>query len=119
MVRHRNKSDVILQAQRRLAGMKSISLKLDLGSGCSTGTVETKLNEVRENLERHNALVSKAAAASTEFDQAEKELAALSSKIFLGAALKYSKDSKEYEMVGGTRTNERRKARRKPVVQMG
>ena len=51
MVRSRKKSNTVLQAQRRLSGMKSISEKLDLGNGCSTATVESKLNETRQKLE--------------------------------------------------------------------
>ena len=113
MVRTRNHSDIITQARSRLAGMKSINEKLDLGSGCSTATVESKLNEAVKKLENYNKLKSKAAAAATEFEKTEKELARLSGQILLGAAMKYNKDSAEYEMVGGVRTSDRKRSRTK------
>ena len=51
MVRPEQKSEVILQAQQRLTGMKSIHAKLDLGNGCSVISVEAKLKETREKKE--------------------------------------------------------------------
>ena len=112
MVRPKEKSEVIAQAQRRLAGMKSISDKLDLGNGCSIATVETKLNDARKKLEAYNTLLSKASAAANEFERAEKELSGLSKKILLGVAMKFDRESDEYEMVGGVRPSERKRSRR-------
>ncbi|PZO56429.1 MAG: hypothetical protein DCF15_08710 [Phormidesmis priestleyi] len=91
--------------------MKSVSDKLDLGSGCSIATVEAKIKEALVKLENYNKLKFQTAAAMTEFEQIEKELARLSKQILLGAAMKYDNDSKEYEMVGGVRTSDRRRSR--------
>ncbi|MGB3296664.1 MAG: hypothetical protein WBA76_00235 [Phormidesmis sp.] len=112
MVRPKKKSEVMLQAQSRLAGMKSISVKLDLGGGCSTMTVEAKLNEARQKLEAYNTLLLQAASAANEYQRVEKELADLSRKILIGVAMKYNHESNEYEMVGGTRPSERKRARK-------
>ncbi len=116
MVRSRKKSDIILQAQTRLSGMKSINDKLDLGSGCSTMTVESKLNETRQKLETYNKILSQAAAAANDFERTEKELSGLSKKVLLGVAMKYDKESNEYEMVGGVRPSERKRARREAAA---
>lgn len=111
-MRPKKKSEVITQAQQRLAGMKSISDKLDLGNGCSAATVESKLNETRTKLEIYNKLLSQAAAAANDFERTEKELSGLSKKILLGVAMKFERESDEYEMVGGVRPSERKRSRR-------
>ncbi len=116
MVRARRKSDTVLQAQRRLSGMKSINEKLDLGNGCSTAAIESKLNETRQKLENYNKLLSQAAAAANDFEITEKELRGLSKKVLLGVAMKYDKESNEYEMVGGVRPSERKRARREAAA---
>lgn len=112
IVRPKKKSEVIEQAQQRLAGMKSINEKLDLGNGCSTTTVESKLKEARQKMEAYNKLLSQAAAAANEFEKAEKDLSGLSKKILLGTAMKFDRESNEYEMVGGVRPSERKRSRR-------
>ncbi|MGB3296682.1 MAG: hypothetical protein WBA76_00325 [Phormidesmis sp.] len=109
MVRTKKTSPIIAIAQSRLSGMKSVSDKLDLGSGCSTATVEAKIKEALAKLENYNKLKFQTAAAMTEFEQTEKELARLSKQILLGAAMKFDNDSKEYEMVGGVRMSDRRR----------
>jgi len=45
----------------------------------------------------------------TRVKSAEKALAGTTSMMLTGVALKYGKDSSEYEMAGGTRKSERRK----------
>jgi hypothetical protein len=112
MVRPKNKSDIMMQAQRRLVGMKSISEDLDLGNGCSAWAVEAKLNETRSKLETYNKLLAQSAAAIDDFEKTEKELAELSKKILLGAAMKFSQESSEYEMVGGVRPSDRKRPKR-------
>lgn len=116
MVRTKKKSEVITQAQSRLAGMKSISEKLDLGNGCSTTTVEAKIKEALNQLETYNKTKAKAAAEGNEFERIEKELARLSKQILLGAAMKFDHDSDEYEMVGGVRMSDRKRSRPKSAT---
>ena len=111
MVRPKKKSEIVEQARSRLAGMKSINEKLDLGHGCSTATVEAKLKETLKAMESLNKLKSQTAAASNEFERLEKELSRLSKQILMGVAMKFDHDSSEYEMVGGVRTSERKRAR--------
>lgn len=109
MVRAKKKSDTIDQTRARLSGMKSIHENLDLGHGCSTKTVEAKLNEATKALEVLNKLKAQTTEAGNDFERIEKELSQLSKKILLGAAMKYSQDSDEYEMVGGVRLSDRKR----------
>jgi hypothetical protein len=112
MIRGKQKSDVITEAQRRLTGMKSIDENLDFGNGCSTVNIQAKINESNSKLTLYNKLLAQAAAAINDFERSEKELAQLSKKVLLGAALRYDKDSNEYEMVGGIRPSDRKRAKR-------
>ena len=112
MARPKRNSAVLTQAERRLLGMKAISAKLDLGGGCSTATVAQKVTEVRENLQNYHTLLAKADAAANELERSEKELSKLSKKVLLGVAVKFDKESDEYEMVGGVRPSDRKRPRR-------
>ncbi len=116
MVRSKKRSEVIIQAQRRLAGMKSINEQLDFGNGCSTATIEAKLDETRSKLELYNKILAQATAAINDFERCEKELANLSKKVLLGAAMQFDKESDEYEMVGGVRPSDRKRPKRAPVT---
>jgi hypothetical protein len=111
-MRPKKKSEILPKAEKRLAGMKSINAYLDLGNGCSILTIETQIDDVRQKLETYNTLLSKVDAAAYDFEQAEKELSSLSQKVLMGVAMKYNKESNEYEMVGGIRPSERRRSRR-------
>ncbi|KPQ35355.1 MAG: hypothetical protein HLUCCA11_10360 [Phormidesmis priestleyi Ana] len=113
MVRRKKKSEVIDTAKSRLAGMKSISEKLDLGNGCTTAAVEARLKEAHEKLENYNSLLAQVAAAGNEFERAERALSNISKNILMGAAMKFDLDSDEYEMVGGVKLSDRKRARRK------
>ena len=112
MARPKKRSLVLPTAEHRLAGMKTINPKLDLGAGCSTTSIEAKIKTVRQKLEAYNSLLSKTDAAANELERAEKELTGLSSKVLLGVAMKYNKESDQYEMVGGVRPSERKRGKR-------
>lgn len=116
MVRAKKKSETIDQVRTRLAGMKSINEKLDLGHGCSTATVEAKLKEAIAALETLNKLKAQTSEAGNEFERIEKELGHLSKQILLGAAMKYTQDSNEYEMVGGVKLSDRKRSKAKPAM---
>ena len=111
MARRKKESSTLAKAERRLSGMKSISEKLDLGNGLSTVSYEKDIVALRKEIAEYNTLLSKADAAANRVKQAEKELSGLTSKMLIGVALKYGKDSSEYEMVGGTRKSEQRRRR--------
>ena len=109
----RNSTALITTAERRLSGMKIISPKLDLGGGCSTSNLDSKIKDVRTKLTAYNDLLTKVDAAANELDRAEKALAHISNKVLPGVATRYDKESDQYEMVGGTRPSERKRPARK------
>ena len=99
--------DALFQAHRTIT-----QHNLDFGNGCSVMAIETKIDDVRDKLETYNTLLSKVDAAANDFGQAEKELSSLLQKVLIGVAMKYNKESCEYEMVGGVRPSKRRRSRR-------
>ena len=109
MARRKKESSTLAKAEQRLSGIKSIGEKLDLGNGLSTAAYEKDIVALRKEIAEYNTLLSKADAAANRVKLAEKALANLTSMMLTGVALKYGKDSSEYEMAGGTRTSERRK----------
>jgi hypothetical protein len=54
MSRQKRKSVVLIQAEQRLLGMKNIDANLNLGDGCTTDAVETKVQEVRNKLNTYH-----------------------------------------------------------------
>ena len=109
MARRKKNSSILPKAESRLAGMKSIDAKLDLGNGMSAINFEKEIGALRLKVEAYNTLLSRADQASNEIFKAEKQLASVSEKMLLGVAVKYGKDSSEYEMAGGSRRGDRRR----------
>ncbi len=112
MARPKKNSAILQTAQRRLSGMKSIDLKLDLGGGCTTANIETKTKDVSEKLNEYNNLLTLVDAAANRLERAEKDLNYLSVKVLPGIATRYDKESDQYEMVGGIKPSERKRTKR-------
>lgn len=115
MARQKRQSAILEQAEKRLVGMKSIDPKLDLGGGCTTVNVEKQVKEVRDRLYHYHSLLAQADAAANDLERAEKTLANLSKKVLKGVAVMFDEDSNQYEMVGGVRSSERKRTRRKAM----
>ena len=101
-------------AQKRLAGMKSIDSKLDLGEGVSVATIEAAIGAVTTAISEYNVMLSAVDAKANEIDAQIKAMNALSERALKGTGFKFGFDSNEYEMVGGTRKSERKRPTRKP-----
>lgn len=111
MARRKRTSRALPKAEQRIASIKSINIKLDLGNGYSVAAYEAKANSVRKQLEAYNTLLSKLDEAANELNTADKALAEMNERMLLGVAMKYGKKSNEYEMAGGRRRGERRRTR--------
>ena len=109
MARRKKQSATLEKAQKRLAGLKSIDAKVDLGNGLTVASYEKEINEVRQKIEAYNTLLSKVDDAANTVQTLERELSVAAENVLLAVKLKYGKDSSEYEMVGGTRQSERRR----------
>lgn len=110
MGRKKKSSRTLARADQRLASIKSIDAKLNLGSGFSVAAYEAEVVKTRQLMEVYNIDLSKADASANAFKAAEQKLAEMSEAMLLGIAMKYGKRSTEYEMAGGKRRGEKRRA---------
>lgn len=108
-------STELAAATKRLNGLNAIdpSGKLDLGNGHSIKSYQDQIAEVQASLDGYNQARKTLDALKNQLDNAEKQLAQKSSAMFTAVGLKYTKDSTEYEQVGGVRASERKRAARK------
>lgn len=109
MGRLKRKSKAIEKAEKRIAGIKAIDPALDLGSGLSVDSYQSKIEGTEDVLEIYNTSLSVADAKLNDLQKEEKELNDLSELILEAVAVKYGHDSNEYEMAGGTRKSERKR----------
>jgi hypothetical protein len=109
-------SAAITDAEQKIAGMKSIDDKLDLGNNVSVTQGETLLDETRTALENYNASLAVSDGLLNTFNEKERTLRAFSKKILPAGGLKYGTDSVEYEKLGGVRDSERKKPVRKTTT---
>lgn len=109
MARRKRDSKWLAVLQQRIAGMKSIDERLDLGGGISVATLTSAHSELAENLARYNQLLSEADAALNVINDLELRARDLAERALTGVATRFGKDSSEYEQVGGTRKSERKK----------
>jgi hypothetical protein len=103
----------VQSAKKRIDGMNSIEDKLDLGNGISVEMIETATKKVTDLISTYNTLLSQADQIDNDIAAAQKALADLTTRALKGCEFKYGRDSNEYEMVGGTRTSDRRRGGRK------
>lgn len=121
MSRAKKTSQILEIANTRLAGVKSIDAKLDLGNGLSVAEYQAAIEAVRVALEAYNTVLSLVDEKQNEVVAKEKRLRDLHERILMGVAARHGKDSIEYEKAGGTRKSERRKKAKttaKPVAAM-
>lgn len=101
MARKKRSSRIIEKAEKRLSGIASIDPHLDLGNGLTIASYRQRINQTRQNLADYNMRLSQADGAQNKVEESERELSRLSEQMLLGVALRYGRDSNEYEVAGG------------------
>lgn len=101
------------EARQRVAGMISINDNLDLGNGVSVQAITALIETTTDEIGEYNTMLSQIDQKSNEIDAHVKTLNDLTSRALKGTEFKYGRDSNEYEMIGGTRTSDRKKPVRK------
>ena len=114
MARQKRASTSVTDAQTRAASLKSIDAALDLSNGLTLAAYNTKIDATGSALDTYNTKLSDLDALLNELENLETELGELSGRMLAAVGVKYGKNSDEYEMAGGTRTSERKKAKRTP-----
>ncbi len=107
MPRQRRTSRMLVKAQLRSAGLKAINPNMDFGDNCNLNNMTQLMEQLRTKIEAYNTALAVIDATRTEIEELEKSLGQISERLLLGVALKYGKDSTEYEMAGGVRKSDR------------
>ena len=109
MARKRRTSSVLELALQRLAGLRSMDPEPDFGSDMTVPAFIARVNRFTGNLSTYNQHMSELDDEQNGIDDEEEELRDWTSRWLSAIEAKYGRDSSEYEMVGGTRTSDRKK----------
>ncbi|MGV0028925.1 hypothetical protein [Phormidesmis priestleyi] len=115
MARPKRSSAALQKAEKREAGLQSISDNLDLGNNLTLESYTQRIQALRSQIFTYNSTLSTLDDLSRDIKDAEQVLRSLSEQMLLGVAAKYGKDSGEYGKAGGVPKSEyRRPTRKKP-----
>ncbi|GAX44478.1 hypothetical protein NIES4075_54970 [Tolypothrix sp. NIES-4075] len=121
MSRPKRTSRILEKAQLRSAGLKSIVPTIKFDEDYSLEKLIESIEQLRNKIDVYNTALSVVNSSRTEIEDMEKNLSQLSEKMLMVVAIKYGKDSREYEMAGGVRSSDRirkiRSSRLKNVAQ--
>ncbi len=118
MPRVKRSSIIIEKADQRLASLQSIDPNLDLTKGLTIQAFSDSIETARRRVAAYNTTLSHLDADRAAMVEAEKAVSAFAEKMLIGVAFEYGKDSREYEMAGGTRKSQRKRPARKPSEQV-
>ncbi len=110
MARSKRTSKTIIKTERRAAGIASINPDLDLGNGITLKAYQADIKQARECETEYNKMLASLDRFYNEMVADDRQLAKKSSRILQAIAVVYGRNSSEYEMAGGTRQSERRRA---------
>ena len=113
MARKKRTSKVLVNAESRNAGLRSIHDNLDLGNGLTLSEYTRLIDDMRTKLSEYNAALSRVDKACNAVHECERVWRDYSEVMLMGVATKYGKDSNEYEMAGGVRKSERKRPARR------
>lgn len=117
MARPKRSSTILQKAEKREAGLQSISSTLDLGNHLTLEAYSTLIQSLRSQIGTYNSALSTLDDQSRQIKETEQQLRALSEQMLLGVAAKYGKDSGEYGKAGGIPKGERRRPSRKKTTE--
>lgn len=119
MARLRKGSSVLETARQRLAGLKAINPAPDFGSSLSAESYESEIEEFSSALAEYNGQLAVLDDMQNALLVKEAALRDKNKRFLSAAEAHYGSDSSEYELVGGTRSSERRRTPRKPTRKGG
>ncbi|MDZ8263150.1 hypothetical protein [Nostoc sp. ChiQUE01b] len=107
MPRKKRSSTVLEKTEQRVIGFKSINSSLDFGNSISLNHLTELTGQLRNQIDQYNMMLTALDTAKAEIETLEKSIRETSERLVSGVALKYGKDSREYEMTGGVRKSDR------------
>lgn len=113
MARRRRSSSILDNARKRLAGLKSIKDKGQLGPRLSVDAYEQRVIAFAEKLSEYNRMLSVIDQMLNDLQREERELGTETARMLTGVGAHFGSDSSEYEQAGGKRKSERKRPTRK------
>ncbi|RCJ39425.1 hypothetical protein A6769_06610 [Nostoc punctiforme NIES-2108] len=107
MSRQKRTSRVLEKAELRASGMKSILPSIKFEEDYTLEKLIDSIEQLRNQIDVHNSALAIVDSTLTEVEEMERNLKQLSEKMLMVVAIKYGKDSAEYEMAGGVRNSDR------------
>ena len=98
---------VLEKAELRASGMKLIVPRIKFEEDYTLEKLIESIEQLRNKIDVHNSALAIVDSSLTEVEEMEKNLSQLSEKLLMVVAIKYGKDSAEYEMAGGVRNSDR------------
>lgn len=113
MARRKRSSPTLDNARKRLAGLKSIKDKEQLGPRMSVAAYEQRVIAFAVKLAEYNQMLSVLDQMLNDLQREERELQTETARMLAGVGAHFGPDSSEYEQAGGTRKSERKRPVRK------
>ncbi|WP_375507254.1 hypothetical protein [uncultured Nostoc sp.] len=107
MPRQKKSSTVLEKTEQKVIGFKSINSNLDFGDSISLNHLTKLTEQLRNQIDEYNMMLTAIDSAKVKIETLEKTIRETSERLVSGVALKYGKDSREYEMTGGVRKSDR------------
>jgi hypothetical protein len=111
-MRTKRTSTSLRPAQKRLDGLKAVDPICDLGGGVSVLSFEGAIAKLAESLSSYNQTLAIVDDLLNQVESAERAVDELYSRVLAGVAVRFGRDSIEYEKVGGVRKSDRKKPRK-------
>ena len=112
MARLKRGSQILEQATRRIAGMRSISENLEFGDGLSVAEYERRIQTLQMKLSSYNKMLSSLDEAMGQIELLEDDLSKYSEDMLLSVRTRYGKNSLQYVQAGG----KRRQSHKRPAT---
>ncbi len=97
----------------RAAGLRQIDDKIEFEEGVGLASLEAAIAKVEGAMAEYNSALSAADKLANAITDADKVLGSQCKRVLTGVETRFGEDSSQYEMVGGTRTSERKKPKSK------
>ncbi len=121
--RKRKPGVVVDDAKLRLDGMKGIDtanlITVNYGSVAQPLTqtdMTAQITLIEDDISDYNQMLENATVMLNKIQEAEKKLKVMYTRVLKGAIAQFGPDSSEVEVLGGTRTSERKKPVKKKTT---
>ncbi len=109
-------SVAVEKAQKRAAGLRSISIDLDLGNGLTLRAFETEIEALSKQVNDYNETLSELDSQILMIRDMERKVRDLSERMLEGVSARFTKNSEEYSRAGGIRKIDRKRPVRRQVA---